>query len=178
MKQFSMYNVLNKEYIVSLPIIENLNEEDNSQLETIKKEVTHANILLMTQLVPIFLVPIVLYFTLNREVFFLIPIVVICSFIPLFIFLRMRKKKKEKYDVAKMDFDLKKKEVYFTNTISSSFYESSEYSGSTYKVKLEGFTIDAIIHEKELPQLADSKFIIERLPTCGVIIKIKNTKVN
>ncbi len=178
MEHFSINNALNKEHILCSPIIENINESDKTQLEVLKKDVNTYTILLMVPVVCIFLLPIVLYFSFDPENLFLIPIITIFQLVTVFIFFRLRKKIKHRYDSAKIDFDLNKKEVYHAISLSSSFYDSSENSGSTYKVKLEGFAIDAIIHEKELPQLAESKFIVERLPKSGIIIKIKNTKVN
>ncbi len=177
MEYITLGNSLSREYIRCRFTTEKIEENDKLYLNDLTKQFIWFSVFLLALLVPL---SIFVYGLNAAHNHFNSPenyqIAILISFVLIFIFCQIMFLKK--YNRVKKDFEIMTKEVYYATAISSTFYSSNKNSATYFKVKLEGFTIEAIISEKELPQLADSKFIIERLHNTGTIIKIKNVKSN
>ncbi len=95
-----------------------------------------------------------------------------------FWYLKLNKETKKERQEIEAEIKLGKKEVYTTHIIATNFHSNRKKLGSYYVTKFEGFSIAAIVHESQLPQLLGANFRIERLPQSGTIIAIKRASVN
>ncbi len=181
------YAIIKKENISCNYTTEKLNTKDELILKFFKDRVYRVNNIIIPSIASSVLF--ILFFgwfsdnsTKNNffeldNIFFICTLFAFFELLIIIYFFKKRNDYKREYTDINTEFDKGIKEVYKTKSTKSEFGIGTEYDGSSYKVKLEGFLEEIYIHESKIPQIPGEEFLVERLPISGIIVAIKNTKL-
>ncbi len=159
----------------------NVERLDDRELNEIRKKKEDINsVINLIKILPIVLMltmPFAYIYKFYDNLFFIcISIAILLTVVPYYY---RSKNIPELVKLLKSDIKNGTVEVYCTSVLSSKFYHYSDfYPGPHFKVAFEGFINTIMVQTTENPQVADSEFIIKRLPKTGFILSVKNKNTN